>query len=136
METLYLWPDHPFASLFALWAGSVLFLWAARAPMLQLLANLSASLESGFASVGEWCRSTAGGLRQRHREGLRAASELELQSRISREVLRIDASFSNKLEQYASLHRKTDDLIQALESDYSACGDSPPKVPGWTGAAK
>ena len=37
MESLYLWPDQAALSLFVLWLGSVVFLWAARDPMLGLL---------------------------------------------------------------------------------------------------
>jgi hypothetical protein len=37
MEFLTFWPGRPVASLFALWLGSAIFLWAAREPMLQLL---------------------------------------------------------------------------------------------------
>ena len=37
MESIYLWPENPMLSLFVLWVGSTIFLWAARNPMLKLL---------------------------------------------------------------------------------------------------
>ena len=40
MSSLYLWPDNPALSIFVLWLVSVVFLWAAREPMLQLIRGL------------------------------------------------------------------------------------------------
>ena len=136
MENLYPWPDSPGLSLFVLWLGSMIFLWAARAPMVQVLRGLSASLEHGIEAITTWCREAGEALSQRHKETLRAASELELQSRIAREVVRIDESFAEKLGRYAELQRKVDDIVGSLEEDYKHCGDSPPEVPGWTGAVE
>jgi hypothetical protein len=133
MDSFYLWPDSPGLSLFALWLGSVVFLWAARAPMVQVLRGLVRSLDNGMTSVSDWCQATGKRLGEQHKDSLRAASELELQSRISREVVRIDSSFSEKLGRYAELQRQVDDMIKGLESDYETCGDSPPEVPGWAG---
>ena len=136
MENFYLWPQNPGFSLFALWVGSVVFLWAARAPMVQVLRGLSRSLDSGVDSVSSWCQETGQDLGARQKDSLRAASELELQSRIAREVVRIDDSFSEKLGRYAEIQRQVDDLLKGLESDYDGCGDSPPEVPGWAGAVE
>ena len=133
MESLYLWPGNPGLSLFALWLGSVVFLWAARAPMVQVLRGLTRSLDNGVTSISEWCQETGARWSERQRDSLRAASELELQSRISRELVRIDSSFSEKLGRYAELQRQVDDLIKGLEGDYEQCGDSPPEIPGWAG---
>ena len=94
MESLYFWPESPALSLLALWALSALFLWAAREPMLQVLKGLGKGLEAGLRGVATFCQEAAGRLGQRSRAALLAAGELELQSRISRELLRIDATFS------------------------------------------
>jgi hypothetical protein len=136
MERFYLWPANPGISIFLLWLASVVFLWAARAPMLQVLRGLAASLEHGVGSIARWCSETASELAARHEKALRAASELELQSRIAREVVRIDDSFAQKLGRYAELQRKVEDLVGGLEGDYVQCGDSPPQVPGWAGAVE
>lgn len=133
MESFYIWPGSPGLSIFALWLASVVFLWAARAPMLQVLRGLAASVEHGVGSIARWCSETASALATRHEKALRAASELELQSRIAREVVRIDDSFAQKLGRYAELQRKVEDLVGDLEKDYERCGDSPPQVPGWAG---
>jgi hypothetical protein len=136
MDTLYLWPDRPVLSLLVVWMLSAVFLWAARDPMLEMLRGLSRNLEKGFEAAAAWCLTAATNLRERSREALRAAGEIELRNRISRELLRIDASYSERLGQYSKLHRKVDDLIQHMEADYEACGDSPPEVPGWAGAVE
>jgi len=34
------------------------------------------------------------------------------------------------------VHRRLDDLLVELESDYKKCGDTPPEVPGWSAAAE
>ncbi len=136
MQGLYFWPESPALSIAALWGLSVLVLWAAREPMLQLLRGLTRNLESGFKAMAGWCESTARGVQERSRAALDAASELELQGRISREFQRIDASFSEKLGRYAELHRKLDDLVQKLDADYDQCGSSPPQVPGWAAAVE
>jgi hypothetical protein len=136
MESFYPWPGSPGLSILTLWLGSVVFLWAARAPMVQVLRGLARSLDTGIDSITRWCAETGDAVADRHREALRAASELELQGRIAREIVRIDASFSEKLGRYAELQRKVDDLVGSLEDDYGKCGDSPPEVPGWTGAVE
>jgi hypothetical protein len=136
MESFYPWPGNPGLSIFTLWLASVVFLWAARAPMVQVLRGFGRSLESGIDAVTSWCAEAGESLSARHKETLRAASELELQSRISREVVRIDDSFAEKLGRYAELQRKVDDLVGGLEDDYKHCGDSPPQVPGWAGAVE
>lgn len=136
MDTLFFWPDNPALSLLALWILSSIFLWAAREPMIQMLRNLGKSLEGGLRGATDWCTGAADGLRERSRESLIAANELELGSKMSRELLRIDGAFSEKLGEYATLHRKLDDIMQKFEADYASCGSSPPEVPGWAGAVQ
>jgi hypothetical protein len=136
MESLYLWPGHPAASLLVLWVLSVLFLWAAREPMLELLRGLAQGLEGMLGATGRWLRSAAARIETSSREALRGAAELEFASRVERELQRIDASFSGKVGQYADLHRRVDALLQRLDADYQNCGDSPPQVPGWVQAVE
>jgi hypothetical protein len=131
MESLYLWPEKPVLSLLLLCGLSMLFLWAAREPVLALLRGVGRSLESGLTGVSHWCKAAADRQERRNREALLAACELELRARMERELHRIDASFSEKLGQWANLHRRLDDLLTRLDGDYQNCGDSPPEVPGW-----
>jgi hypothetical protein len=136
MNSLYLWPEHPAASLLVLWALSVLFLWAARDPMLQLLRGTAQGLEGALAATSRWLRSAAERLDKRSREAVLAAGELEFSARVQRELGRIDSSLSGKVGQYADLHRRLDELVHRIDADYESCGDSPPEVPGWVQAVE
>lgn len=136
MESMYIWPQNPAVSLLLLWVLSMLFLWAAREPMLQVLRGIFRGLESGLSGVAQWCRAAAERQEERCRDALLAAGEVELRARMERELHRVDASFSAKLGQYSNLHRRLDDLLLRLDGDYQRCGDSPPEVPGWTPAVE
>lgn len=134
MESLYLWPEQPALSILLLWIVSTVFLWAARAPMLQMLRGLGDALHQGFASLADACARGATRIHERSQDALLAAGTLELQGKLDREFHRIDKGFSQKLEQYAGLHRRLDDLLLELDADYEQCGEAPPEVPGWAGA--
>ncbi len=136
MDALYLWPDQPALSLFVLWLGSVVFLWAARDPMLKLLTSLTGLLEDGFRALSKSCSETAGELRKRARAALLAAGQLESQGKIERELHRIDSTYTERLGQYSKIHRKLDDLLHKLEADYHESEEAPPEVPGWTSAVQ
>jgi hypothetical protein len=136
MESIYLWPDNPALSLLVIFALSMVFLWAARDPMLKVLRGLGANLEGGLRAVSRWCTASAEALQTRSRETLLAAAELELHGKVERELTRIDTAFSEKVGQYSTINRRLDDLLQHLEADYKKCGDSPPEVPGWAGAVE
>jgi len=136
MQSLLLWPQNPILSIAVFWLVSVVLLWAARAPMLDLLRRLGAGLDEGLGAAARACAAAAGGLRERSRTALLAAGSLELGHKLDREFHGIDRGFSEKLEQYANLHRRLDDLMQKLDDDYRKCGDNPPQVPGWTTAAQ
>ena len=135
MDSLLLFPENRVLSFFTLWLVSVVLLWAARQPMQELIARLGSGLDEGLTAGSEWFHRAAANLRKRGRAVMLAAGSLDSQRRLDREFERIDHGFSEKLEQYAKLHRRLDDTLQALDEDYRACGDSPPEVPGWTAAA-
>jgi hypothetical protein len=136
MESLYPFPQSPFASLIVLWMVSALLFWAARAPMLEMLRRLGAGLDEGLSAAAKACTAAAEGLARRSREAMLAASSLELGRKLDREFHGIDRAFSEKLEQYANLHRQLDDTLQRLDADYAQCGETPPQVPGWNTAAQ
>lgn len=136
MSSLYYWPEDPTASILLLVATSMIFLWAARDPMLKMLRNLGTGLESGLLAVAQWCKETAGGVRDRSNKALLAAAEVELNDKVEREIHKIDASFAEKVGQYSTIHRRLDDLLNELDTDFRNCGDSPPDVPGWAPAVE
>jgi hypothetical protein len=136
MESLYLFPQNRFVSLVILWLVSVLLLWAARAPMLDLVRRLGVGFDEGLTAAARACTKAADALARRSRAVLLAGGSLELGRKLDREFHGIDRAFSAKLEQYAKLHRQLDDTLQKLDSDYRQCGDTPPQVPGWNTAAE
>ncbi|MFQ5416885.1 MAG: hypothetical protein ACE5FL_07545 [Myxococcota bacterium] len=136
MESIYIWPGNPALSLLLVLVLSMVFLWAAREPMLEMLRSLGKNLQNGFGAAARWCASAADGLQARSRESLLAAAELELHGKLDRELQRIDATFSEKVGQYSTLHRRLDDLLRHLDADCRKCGDSPPDVPGWSAAVE
>jgi hypothetical protein len=136
MHSLLLWPQNPILSVAVLWLVSVVLLWAARTPMLDLLRRLGSGLDEGLGAAARACAAAADGLRERSRAALLAAGSLEIGHKLDREFHGIDRGFSEKLEQYANLHRDLGDLLQELDDDYRKCGDNPPQVPGWTTAAQ
>src|SRR5262245_28951720 len=136
MQSLLLWPQNPVLSIAVLWLVSVVLLWAARAAMLDLLRRLGSGLDEGLGAAARGCAAAASALRERSRSALLATGSLELGRKLDREFHTIDRGFSEKLEAYANLHRRLDDLLQELDDDYRKCGDNPPQVPGWTTAAQ
>jgi hypothetical protein len=126
----------PALSLLVLWLVSVLFLWAARAPMLQMLRGFGKGIDEGMCHLSRWCRSSAEDLQERSRQVLLAAAHSELLSRLEREFHRVDLSFAKDLGLYSRLHRKLDDILNKLAADYEGCIDSPPQAPGWDSAVK
>jgi hypothetical protein len=136
MQSLLLWPQNPVLSIAVLWLVSVVLLWAARSPMLDLLRRLGSGLDEGLGAAARGCTAAASALRERSRAALLAAGSLEVGRKLDREFHGIDRGFSEKLEAYANLHRRLDDLLQQLDDDYRKCGDNPPQVPGWTTAAQ
>jgi hypothetical protein len=136
MQALILWPDQLLLSLFVLWLASVVFLWAARAPMARLLESLGSFVGDGCQDLAKWCREAAHGLRERSREALLAAGRVETQGKLERELQRVDSSFAEQLGQYSKLHRRLDELLHELEADHKRCGEAPPQVPGWSAATE
>ncbi len=136
MEAFYFWPERPALSWLALWAISVAALWAARAPLFELIERLGKNLEEVFAAGGRSCQAAAEKLCERSRTALLAAGGLALQSKLEQEFQRIEGGFSERLGQYSGLQRRLDDVLQALEQDYRQSGESPPEVPGWAAAVE
>jgi hypothetical protein len=136
MESLYLWKDHPALSLLALWAGSVVFLWAARPSMLTLLHSVGQFVAEGCEGLARWGHTSADRLRKQSRGALLAAGQLEAQGKLEREFQHIDSTFCERIGQYATLHRRLDDILVKLDTDYRACAETPPEVPGWTAAVE
>ncbi len=134
MDVLYIWPDQPLLSLFVVWLVSAIFLWAAREPMVKLFSSLGSFADDGGRKTADWLSAAADRLAKRSRASLLAAGQLEAQGKLEREFHRVDTTFTEKLGQYSTLHRKMDELLQKLGADYQSCIEAPPEVPGWSAA--
>jgi len=136
MENFYIWQGSPLASLFVLWMISVIFLWAARTAMLQLIKGLGEGLADGLGAIERRCCGAAEVLEENSREVLLAAGTRDAQARLDRELQRVDAGFSDQLGQYGRLQRRLDDTLIEVDKDYQQGGVAPLEVPGWPAAVE
>jgi hypothetical protein len=134
MESLYLWPARPAASLLALWLLSQLFCWAARAPVHRAFRALGRVLAGAFRLTARWCKSVAVNVAKRDREMILEMGRGDAEAKVAREFRRVETSFDKQLGRYPDLHRKMDDLIVRLDADYKECGNAAPNPPGWAEA--
>jgi hypothetical protein len=123
MQSLLLWPQNPILSVAVVWLVSVVLLWAARAPMLDLLKRLGTGLDDGLGAAARTCAAAAGGFAAQPR-GAAAAGSL---SRAISSTANPGIDAPPKTEQ-ANLHRRSTTCNSS--TDYRKCGDNPPQVPG------
>jgi hypothetical protein len=134
MESLYLWPARPAASLLVLWVLSQLFFWAARAPMHRAFRALGRVLAGAFRITAKWCKSVSVTIAKRDREMILEMGRGDAEAKVAREFRRVETSFAKELGRYPDLHRKMDDLAARLDADYKECGNAAPTPPGWAEA--
>ena len=134
MESLYLWPARPAASLLVLWLISQVFFWAARVPVHRAFRSLGRVLAGAFRITARWCRSVSASVAKRDREMVLEMGKGDAESKVAREFHRVEVSFSKELGRYPEMHRKMDDLIARLDADYKECGNAAPTPPGWAEA--
>src|SRR5574339_113591 len=129
-----LWPDNPALSIFVLAIVAMVFLYAARKPMHDLIRALGALLGGPLRLGARWLVSTAHDMKERNRAVLLAHGRLEVGSRIEREFERLGAVVRRDLQGYPTLQRKLLDEITRIEEDYKKCGEVPPPPPDWVEA--
>jgi hypothetical protein len=134
MESLYLWPARPAASLLALWLFSQLFLYAARAPMHRAFASMGRVLGGALRLVARWCKSVSASVAKRDREMIMEMGRGDAEAKIGREFRRVESAFTKELSKYPDLHRRMDDLAARLDADYKECGSAAPLPPTWAEA--
>jgi hypothetical protein len=85
-------------------------------------------------SLRLWARSInqlTNRLKQRNKEVLLAAGQVELQTKIEREFNRISTIVQRDLSQYPAIHREIKTAIETVENDYQNCAESAPLPPAW-----
>src|SRR5229473_3805437 len=58
----------------------------------------------------------------------------DLEAKIGREFHRIEGAFAKELSRYPDLHRKIDDAVTKVDTDFQECASSAPAAPGWSEA--
>ena len=86
MESLYLWPANPAASLLVLAILAQVFLYAARHPMHRAFAALGRLLSGGFRVAARFCKSVSTAIAQRDREMLADAGKGDAEARIAAQL--------------------------------------------------
>jgi hypothetical protein len=129
-----LFPDNPALSVFVLAIVALVFLYAARRPMHELLRALGALLGGPLRLGARWLVTTAEQMKQRNRAVLLAHGRHEVGQRIEREFERLGAVVRRDLQGYPTLQRKLLDEITRIEEDYKKCGEVPPPPPDWVEA--
>jgi len=129
-----LWPDNVALSALALAVLAMAVLYAARAPMHELLRSLGQALGGPLRLAARALGKAADDIQYRNRAVLLAHGRQEVGSRIEREFERLGALVSRDLQGYPTLQRKLLDEITRIEEDYKKCGEVPPPPPDWTDA--
>jgi hypothetical protein len=129
-----IWPENPALSIVILAVLGMVFLYAARRPMHQLLYAVGALIGGPLRMGGRWLAATAIAMRLRNKAVLLAHGAQEVGSRIEREFERIEAMVRRDLQGYPTLQRKLLDEITRIEEDYRKCGEVPPPPPDWVEA--
>ena len=129
-----LWPDNPALSVFVLVLAAMLFLYAARRPVHELLRALGGLIGAPLRLGARWLVSTAHDMKERNRAVLLAHGRAEVGQRIEREFERLGAVVRRDLQGYPTLQRKLLDEITRIEEDYKKCGEVPPPPPDWVEA--
>jgi hypothetical protein len=129
-----LWPDNPALSLLVLGVLAMVFLYAGRRPMHELIRALGALIGGPLRLAARWLLASAAEMKSRNKAVLLAHGRQETGSRIEREFERLAALVTRDLQGYPTLQRKLLDEITRIEEDYKKCGEVPPPPPDWVEA--
>src|SRR5687767_7543925 len=129
-----LWPDNAALSALVLALIAMVFLYAGRKPMHELIRAVGALLGGPLRIGARWLLTTAQEMKQRNKAVLLAHGRQEVSQRIEREFERLAALVNRDLQGYPTLQRKLLDEITRIEEDYKKCGEVPPPPPDWVEA--
>jgi hypothetical protein len=129
-----LWPNNAALSALVLAVIAMVFLYAGRRPMHELIRALGALLGGPLRLGARWLIATAVEMKQRNKAVLLAHGRQEVGQRIEREFERLAALVNRDLQGYPTLQRKLLDEITRIEEDYKKCGEVPPPPPDWVEA--
>jgi hypothetical protein len=129
-----LFPDNAALSALVLALIAMVFLYAGRRPMHELIRAVGALLGGPLRIGARWLLTTAQEMKQRNKAVLLAHGRQEVSQRIEREFERLAVLVNRDLQGYPTLQRKLLDEITRIEEDYKKCGEVPPPPPDWVEA--
>ena len=129
-----IWPENPALSFLVLALLGMVFLYAARKPMHDLLHAVGGLVGAPLRVGSRWLTSASAAMRARNKAVLLAHGKQEVGNRIEREFERVAATVKRDLQGYPTLQRKLLDEITRIEEDYRKCGEVPPPSPDWVEA--
>ena len=133
MSALYIWENSPALSIIVLVALSMVFLYFARQPIHLALQGLADGTAGGLHKIAEWANNLSNKMDEKHRKVLLESGIADTERKVTEEFRKAEAGYLKHLSNYPTLHRKLDDNISRIDSDYKECGQATPEAPGWSG---
>jgi hypothetical protein len=124
-------PGNAALSALILFLIAMPFLYAARAPVHNLVRAVGHLAGGPLRLVSRWLLAVATDMRYRNRQVLLAHGQEETAQHIAREFERVAVLVRRDLEGYPALQRRLLDEITRVEEDYKKCGEVPPPPPDW-----
>ena len=131
-----IWPGSPALSALTWLLGAMVFLYAARGSMHELIRSTGTAVSSPLRVLSRWLAATADEIHKRNRAVLFAQARQDVEGRIEREFERVSGLVTRDLDGYPGLQRKMLDEIARMEEDYKKCGEVPPPSPEWVEAVE
>ncbi len=129
-----IWPDNTILSALILFLIAVVFLYAARKPMHELIRSVGNGIGGPLRLGARWLLAAANDMRERNKAVLLAHGRQEVGQRVEREFERVGILVTRDLQGYPALQRKLLDEITRVEEDYKKSGEVPPPPPDWVDA--
>ena len=130
-DLLTIWSDSPALSL-AIWLViAITLLYAGRPHAHQLLRNTGRAFYRSLRLAGAGVRQLENRVSQRNRDVLLAAGREEAESAIEREFARVAEIVERDLGQYPVLHRRLNETLEKIETDYHNSIENKPMPPAW-----
>lgn len=126
-----LWSNNTATSSLVWLALLIALLYLGRTQAHQLIFSSFRMLHTSFRLWARSINQLTSRLKQRNKEVLLAAGQVELQTQIEREFNRISTIVQRDLSQYPAIHREIKTAIETVESDYQNCAESAPLPPAW-----
>ena len=129
-----IFPGNAPLSALVLALGAMIFLYAARKPMHELIRAAGLALAVPLRTSARWLLVAANEMSARNRAVLLSQGREGGGQRLEREFERVAALVKRDLQDYPALQRRLLDEITRIEEDYRKCGEVPPPPPDWVEA--